>query len=451
MKRRIVQILLLLLPTLLPAQNFYMIGYTGETGNKHHAMVVYRNEKSIIVRHYHESSGDLYVDSYSSNEMDDASGKSANLVAAEKAAVEASAVEVDLTVWATKDEKAPVYIWYWRPDLSEEEQFLPYVAFSLDDVTALRLDKWVRADYFMSLQLADMTDEMLNYFFRGNNEKDLTYYNKIRAARDQAQRNVLQEMGEAQNTNPDACTLHLIELTNTTIGDIGAHCLLDNKAMKNEMSGITRLLGMNLKVYDVSGLSFGFSGLQNILDSVKVKSNDVILFHYSGHGFRFDDQEDPFPQMLLCSNEYMNVLDHNYASLSEVYSILDGKGARLCLVLADCCNSMIGVPVPVASNSLQKRDRTNYDRSRIEDLFLRASGSLISSAASPGEVSWCDMQGGMFTNAFLQSLRNEIGLLNQEKASWESVIDNTIVQAQSRSSQLAKAQNGIKKSKGKLK
>lgn len=365
---------------------------------------------------------------------------------AEKAASKASQVDVDLTVWATEDENAPVYIWYWRPDLSEEEQNIPYVAFSLADVTKLKTDKWVRADSFKALQLADMTDDVLDFFFKKDSEKDKIYYDKIRAARDQAKTNVAEEQLQTVEPTTATSTLHLVELTNTLIGDIGHQCFLDNQSMKSEVRGITRLLGMGLKEYEVAGENFKFTYLRDMLDSIKVGEDDVILFHYSGHGFRFDDQQDSFPQLSLCSNEFMDFMDNNYVALSDIHKVLDAKKARLCLVLADCCNSKAGVPVPIAPNSLMKRDRTNYDKSRIEELFLRAKGSIISTAASPGEVSWCDMQGGMFTNAFLQSLRNEIGLLNQEKASWNSIIDNTIVQANTRSSQLAKAQNGLKKS-----
>lgn len=448
--KRVLLIFSLLLPTLLSAQNFYWVHYTGQGGNKHKALVVYLNDQKIIVRHLHDSSGDLYVDRYSSNEMENASGKSANLTAAEQAAQQnRSAQDVDLTVWAAEDQNAPVYLWYWDSQKSEEEQAIPYVSFSLQDVVERHTERWVKADSFKTLQLADMSDEVLNSYFKHDNPKDLAYYNKIRDARDQARRNSEQlEKQEANATlalQENLPTLHLFELTNNVIEDIGRQCDLDSKKMHNEMRGVAKTLGINIKEYDVAGKDFNFNQLRATLKQMKVGSDDVIIFHYSGHGFRFDDQEDPFPQLSLCATGYEDLLNGNYVSLMDIYEVLLTKKARLCLVLADCCNSKVGMPVPITQNVILTRDKTNYQKEQLELLFLRSSGSLLSSAASPGELSWCDMQGGMYTNAFIQALHSEISLLNKEQASWENIIDQTIVQANSRSTQLAKTQNGLKK------
>lgn len=453
MRKLILLFTLLLVPVLLRAQVFYLVEYTGKTGNGHKAMVVYSNDLDIEVRHYHDSSGDLYVDRYQSSETEEPASKGLHLTKAEKAA-RADREEVELTVWATSDPNAPVYIWYWDPTLSEEEQNIPYVSFKMRDVLERRRDRWVRANSFRKLQLSEMTDEMLDYYYayRDNaDEKEL--YDRVRAARDQALSNVAEGNLLTNSTDgmeavdiSDGPTLHLVELTNDIVMDIGQQCSQDSKAMRSEIRGIAQLLGMNVQIYDVSGDQFSLTGLKRALKQLRASNDDVILFHYSGHGFRFDDQEDEFPQLSLCPTGYEDVLDNNFVGLTDVYEVLLAKNARLCIVLGDCCNSNLGVPRPITQSQQQTRDRSNVSMEKLRTLFLESRGSAISTAASPGEVSWCDMAGGMYTNAFLQALRAEISLLAEGEPSWDNILQATIAQAQTRSAMLVKAQHGLRKS-----
>lgn len=444
----------LVFPVILHAQVFYLVEYTGKTGNGHKAMVVYSNDTNIEVRHYHESSGKIYVDHYESSETEDPDQKGEHLTKAEEA-IKQEKNEVELTVWATADPNAPVYIWYWDPALSNEEQNVPYVSFSMQDVLDRNRDKWVKADSFRKVELGEMTDDMLDYYYAyQNNTGERELYERMREARDMAASNVdkgdllseVSDMVTDADVIAERPTIHLLELTNDIIMDIGTQCSQDGQAMRSEITGIARLLGMNARVYDVSGDQFSFDGLKRAIQNLKPSPDDVIIFHYSGHGFRFDDQEDAFPQLSLCPTGYEDVLDGNYIGLSDIYEALVVKKPRLCLVLGDCCNSFLGVPRPITQTAFLSRDRSNFDVERLKSLFLEAEGSIISTAASPGEVSWCDTSGGMYTNAFLQSLRSEISLLAEGEPSWDNIFTTAISQAQTRSSKLVKAQHGMQKS-----
>jgi len=452
MMKRLFAWIVALIPMLVQAQVFYLVEYTGKTGNGHKAMVVYRNDLDIEVRHYHDSSGHLYVDHYESSETEDKNSKGAHLAKAEEA-IRKDKADVELTVWATSDANAPVYIWYWDQALTEEEQGVPFVSFSMPDVLERKQDKWVKADSFRKLQLSELTDEMLDYYYSYKDKpEEKLLYDRVRAARDQAMANEKEGIMLTASTDgmqavgiTDGPTIHLIELTNDIIMDIGSQCASDSKAMRSEVRGIAQLLGMNIQIYDVSGDQFSLTGLKRALKQVKASNDDVIMFHYSGHGFRFDDQEDVFPQLSLCPTGYEDVLDNNFVGLTDIYEVLQSKGARLCMVLGDCCNSNIGTPRPITQTAFLSRDRTNIDVEKLKSLFLHSEGTVISSAASPGEVSWCDINGGMFTNAFLQSLRSEISLLSEGEPSWDHIISSTLTQAQTRSEKLIKAQHGLSK------
>lgn len=253
----------------------------------------------------------------------------------------------------------------------------------------------------------------------------------------------LQNSSAVCNVN-DKPVMHLFLVANTQVADIGQACKVDFNNITNEMRGVAQSLGIRVKEYDVTGNNYSKSDLVKQLSALKPAENDIVFFLYTGHGFRFDDQKDEFPMMALTTNDYQP-LEGNYVALSDVYDAICKKGARLNIVLSDCCNSQIGERRPLQGNTLFSRGNNNFSRKRLAELFFNAKGSILSTAASPGEYSWCDTAGGMFTLSFIQSLRKEISAMNNSSVSWQSVVDNTLKSALLRSSNNAEAQNGLKK------
>ena len=132
--------------------------------------------------------------------------------------------------------------------------------------------------------------------------------------------------------------------------------------------------------------------------------------------------------------------------MSDIYKEICSKNARLNIVLSDCCNTPIGVEQPPAyeTGTLYGRATNNASLSRLGRLFLLERGNLLATAASPGETSICDMMGGVFTLAFLRSLRKEVNATNSEKVSWTNIVNNAISTAYQRSSEAGNQQHGIK-------
>jgi len=134
--------------------------------------------------------------------------------------------------------------------------------------------------------------------------------------------------------------------------------------------------------------------------------------------------------------------------LSEVYSMINKKGARLNIVLGDCCNSEINQSPVTGNNYLTFQVDNNSDISKLRRLFMNSKGTILSAAARKGEVSWASMQGGLYSMSFLQSLREEISYLNNGVSNWDNVLTKTISLARIKStSQFCSnctLQNGIK-------
>lgn len=241
-----------------------------------------------------------------------------------------------------------------------------------------------------------------------------------------------------------SATLHLMIVANTTVDDIGAACHKDYDHVLGEMKSVARALNIPLKQYPVTGTSLSRDGVVEALDRIHPGPNDIVVFLYSGHGFRFDDQESRFPQMDLTQDAYQELGD-NYLAMADVFDAIRQKGARLNIVMSDCCNTPYGEDTPVGGGTtLYSRASSNFSLDRLRQLFLNTSGSILSTASSPGETSICDESGGFYTIGFIRSLRKEVSVLNEEPVSWVRVMDNTIEAAKERSERDGDVQHGIR-------
>lgn len=432
------------------AQTFYEIIYTDNEEYENYGLMVYYNENDCTLNlRRHTANGDDFsfrTLSYSAEHVEEEG-------------------ETPFLVMVSGEDDTPSFIWMWDEDLSEEEQLIPYIELDENDDA----EDWIRATSCVEVDIRQLTPEYIEQYLNPNSE----LYKQICAAHAEVMQSdeeaETKEVAEAlptkNNNNPNkqqnaqvsvnvtgsgnVCQvssrpkLHLFTLINSEVADIGAACATDYGNISNEMRGIAQSLGIQLKEYRVTGNNFSKAGLLNQLKQLKPSGNDIVLFMYSGHGFRFDDQKDQYPMMALTTNDYQP-LEGNYVALSDIYNEICSKGARLNIVLSDCCNSMIGERRPIQGNTLFSRGNNNFSRKRLAELFFNAKGSILSTAASPGEYSWCDAAGGMFTLSFIQSLRQEISAMNSSPVEWQHVVDNTLNTALQRSTNSAEAQNGLK-------
>jgi len=74
---------------------------------------------------------------------------------------------------------------------------------------------------------------------------------------------------------------------------------------------------------------------------------------------------------------------------------------------------------------LASRSDPNYDEKKLAKLFLNSRGNIMSCAASPGEVSWCnESDGGFFMFSFFQAFHEEVGYLSTDP-NWDEILTNT--------------------------
>lgn len=344
-----------------------------------------------------------------------------------------NADDVGTLLMVPDDEEMPTLIWYWEKDDESDMCEAPYLAFDLEDV-----DSWIQTESFQEVTLADMDEEYVGQFY-GEDEPE--YALLLQGARTMKK----QSSAAAAPTDSQA-TLHLIIAANTNVSDIGPACSIDLRRIRSEFGGVSKALGLTLDEHVVSGENYSKEQVAKVLGELKVGWDDVVVFAYSGHGFRFKNQQDYYPCLDLTATAY-DKLNENYLPLHDIHRQLTALGARLTVVLSDCCNSEVSEQQPlVMSNSLFSRANTNFDLAKLNRLFLQSRGNVLATAASPGEYSWCGTNGGFFLLSFFENLRSQISALNQEVPSWDALISKTIESAakKTENNQNCKKQNGLK-------
>lgn len=346
----------------------------------------------------------------------------------------------------------PYLIWSWEKDDASDMDERPMIAFDINDA-----DSWFRADYFREISLADMDEEYVGQFYGDGEEEYQTIMEGMATLREQGDTGWDEgdaDMGDDTDESDDdtddtgqggKTTLHFMMAANTNVSDIGESCRTDMNNSRNEFKGVANALGIDYKEYLIAGDSYGRTQLANSISRLKPGKDDIVVFIYSGHGFRFDNQTDYYPCIDLTRTEYDDVTAGNYTTMTEVYNALKDKGARLCLVLSDCCNSKLGVNRQnLNQNTLFSRSNTSLDRNKLRLLFMNNQGSLLATAASPGQYALCNQKGGFFLLSIFESMRKSISAFNKTTPEWADILNKAIASAQTKSMNGGGRQDGLK-------
>jgi hypothetical protein len=152
--------------------------------------------------------------------------------------------------------------------------------------------------------------------------------------------------------------------------------------------------------------------LEREIKALAPKSDDTVIFYYSGHGGRMSDKAGQWPDMAMQNDDLVD--------LQYPVDLMAKKGTqpRLMLSFGDCCNSYM-------DRSVSMKTRSVKSTAALKSLFLGSSGTVIASGCVPGQYSLGGSDGGVFTNAYLSSTYNAMN------TTWDSVMKNTKVLASS--------------------
>ncbi len=202
------------------------------------------------------------------------------------------------------------------------------------------------------------------------------------------------------------------------------------KDIDHELELIPRYTNLKLKKHYLTGNNFSSYNLRNTINGIHCNNNDVIIFYYLGHGFRYDNQTDQWPNLFVGYNAKDNITTSQLSSTSVpfqwVINQLNSKGARLTITIDESCNSRINVPTPVeksikglASLALNIRNPERY-----KELFEYSRGTVSASSSEPGQTSVVSSDdGGYFTESFIEELKEQTAISNS--ADWNTILEKT--------------------------
>ena len=224
-----------------------------------------------------------------------------------------------------------------------------------------------------------------------------------------------------------AATLHLIVAAATNDPDLGESVSNDLKHTTDEFREIAKCLDAEYNEVLITGEDLCRSKLEKAIQDLEAGANDIVAFVYCGHGFRFKDDTDEYPRMLLKHNKKM-LLEGDYMSMTEAYNMLEAKNARLTLVFSDCCNSDIGIPRTEVEDDnafMRRGNNQKRDLDKLRSLFLDQSGSVRATAAMPGQKAYCTADGGYLITGLLNNIRASTSMNKDNEPSWNQIITNT--------------------------
>lgn len=432
------------------SQNLYDIRWTAD-GTEYFGFMVFFSEEDVYMRTgYYDTDGSYNVVHSEYQYVVDESGDVITMVATSSEFIQNE----------TDAEWDPDHL-FWYKDETTGDFVGPFII-SDSDLEAERYENIIEPT-FVEVDMASLNAEYLQFFYytdeydyeillaagqdNGATQTDISTDNSTDNTTDNSTDVTTEEEGhdnatvvEATNDNStttdntsssvygtEPVKIHLIVVANTAISDIGASVAVDMNNIVAEVSGISEVLGIPVEKTLFTEKQFTKKNVENFMVDFTPGLNDVVIFMYSGHGYRFSNQTEKFPQMDMRYSEYQQMDDDATMNLKQVYDEIVKKGARLNIVLGDCCNSDVGFSRSVGSSFMNSRSSVDPDFEKLKELFIKSDGDIIAAGASKGQYSWCTQNGGFFTLSFIGALREEISKFKTDDfPDWGDVMTGTV-------------------------
>lgn len=223
--------------------------------------------------------------------------------------------------------------------------------------------------------------------------------------------------------------LYLIVVANTNDSIIGLSVKKDLENITKTFTGLTKDLGMQLIPTYISGDAFSKNAVELALSKKMLKPTpiDIVVFYYSGHGFRYSDDTSRYPRMSLRTDSKTQKRSEYNLRVEEIYQTIVKRGARVNIILSDCCNENVGYPRPEGKDILEPRGSETWPgKLNMENcnalLFPEKPVSiLIGSAEIDQLASGNPTAGGYFTSFFRAELEKSLYGF-QSNTSWKKIL-----------------------------
>ena len=238
------------------------------------------------------------------------------------------------------------------------------------------------------------------------------------------------------NAGPQARSrLFLITVIDSDDEIIGERCKVDEEEVNDAFKEFSEWLNI-AEVFPkiIDGDQFSKASVNDAIDnwlaSFDLKEKDIVVFYYSGHGFRLPGDESVYPRMWLKTATNKDIEPNSLRMKEDIYDRIVKMGAGVNIVLSDCCNSVPGANTSFASTAKSKEQdppSANEIESDIKDFeTLFAPGhplNIIATASDSTELAGGTAEvGGFFTVNLLDAL--DMSIYEDElKPTWENILN----------------------------
>ena len=206
----------------------------------------------------------------------------------------------------------------------------------------------------------------------------------------------------------------LLIVANTIDPTIGKGCQEDIDSVRHMFKKLSAEMDFNFLELIVQGEDYGQENIIGAINMLTPGSNDIVVFYYSGHGFSYEqDASKKYPQVDLRphpSSDDIEVINAHTQNLHDLFRLVKSRGARLNIVIGDCCNSLIEFKRKFKGGIEELRNKEKapvvINKESCEALFCDYTASILVAAAGKGEYAVSDDQlGSLFTYNFARSLK----------------------------------------------
>lgn len=239
--------------------------------------------------------------------------------------------------------------------------------------------------------------------------------------------------------------LHLLVVADTLDETIGSSCNKDMQRAVETFKTLTDYLGIKFLPQTICGKQYSKTNVQAAIAALKPSPADIVVFYYSGHGFRIPEKPREFPNLKLKNfkNLRQNFRDSTswikkdrqdnitYSmNMEDIFNMIRKKGARFNLVLSDCCDDDIfSVNATGTKPGKTKGSGVEWSEDNIRTLFLNKTPmSILATAAKEGQrASSNNNFGGFFSYFFKMSMENYCSKL-KTSPTWDQIFRDAAVQ-----------------------
>lgn len=212
-------------------------------------------------------------------------------------------------------------------------------------------------------------------------------------------------------------TLHTIIVADEDDPTLGRAAKESADLIQKLSDDIAGILPVDYNLVRLTSSDFSSRKLKETVTSLDVGEHDAVMFFFFGHGSINTSADRSLPDLQLDQPlQFGAILDE-----------LIKKQPRLLIAIADACNSPIelantGIPLLIEDRQFRDDEYVSpYLVNAYSRLFIESAGHFIISSAGTGQQAYYDLEkGGVYTNIFIKSMREQ---LRHYRAGWGPTIN----------------------------